>query len=100
MRWTAMVAFATAASLGSPLLGCGDTGPAAKRLQEKFSETWDAMKTWGVEKKDDFVKGAAPKLEELSQKLAEARRRRHVRVPRRPSNSSRRGTVSSRSSTH
>ncbi len=73
MRWTTIVALAMATSTGPWLAGCGESSPETKKLQQKIGETWDAMKTWGVEKKDEFVKSASPKLDELKQKFAEAK---------------------------
>jgi len=73
MRWTTIATVVMAVSASPWLSGCGDPSPTAKKVQDKLGETWDAMKTWGVEKKDDFVKSASPKLDELKQKFAEAK---------------------------
>jgi hypothetical protein len=71
MRWTTTSAV-MAMSLVPCLSGCGDT--TTKNVTQKMGETWDAMKTWGIEKKDDLVKASSQKLDELKPALAEAKK--------------------------
>ena len=71
MRWTTFAAAAIAVSFSSCLTGCGEPSPSAKKVQKELGDTWDAMKTWSAEKKDEFVKSASPKLDEAKQKFAE-----------------------------
>jgi len=73
MRWTTFATAAIAASFSPCLTACGEPSPSAKKVQKELGETWDAMKTWSVEKKDDFVRSASPKVEEAKQKFAEWR---------------------------
>lgn len=73
MRWTALLAMSVATSVGPSLTGCGEPGPEAKKLQQKLGETWGAMKSWGIEKKDAFVASASPRFDELKQKFADAK---------------------------
>lgn len=73
MRWTTTATLVIAMTALPALTGCGDPGPKAKEVADKLGETWGAMKSWGVEKKDEFVKSSGPKLEELKQKFASAK---------------------------
>lgn len=73
MRWNQLAVVAMTFGLALPTPGCGEPGPTAKKVIDKASETWDAMKTWGIEKKDDFVKSASPKIDELKQGFADAK---------------------------
>lgn len=73
MRWTKLAAVSVMCCVIPSLAACGEPSPAAKKVMDKASETWDAMKTWSVEKKDDFVKSASPKVEELKQGFADAK---------------------------
>ena len=73
MRFMKIASVVAATSLAPCLSGCGEPSPSAKNVQKKAGETWDAMKSWGVEKKDDLVKSASATLDEIKPKLAEAR---------------------------
>ena len=73
MRWTRIGTLAMVFGVGAGMSGCGEPSPTAKRVQDKLGETWDAMKTWGVEKRDEFLKSASPKLDELKQAFADAK---------------------------
>lgn len=61
-----------AACLAPALQACGDPSPATQKLQQQLGATWDAMSSWGVEKKDELLRSAGPKLEELKRGLADA----------------------------
>jgi len=73
MRWNQLAVVAMVFGIAPSLSGCGEPSPTAKKVMDKASETWDAMKTWGVEKKDDFVKVASPKVDEMKQGFADAK---------------------------
>jgi hypothetical protein len=68
-----IAAVLTAMSAGHCLTGCGESAPETKKLQQKLGETWDAMKSWGVEKKEEFVRNTSPKLDDLKRRFAEVR---------------------------
>jgi len=73
MRWTMIAAVVAAASLTFSLSGCGESSPETKKVTQKLGETWDAMKTWGIDKKDDLVKSSSEGLDTLKQKMADAK---------------------------
>lgn len=73
MRWNQLAVVAIVFGLAPSLSGCGEPSPSAKKVMDKASDTWDAMKTWGVEKKDDFVRSASPKVDEMKQGFADAK---------------------------
>jgi hypothetical protein len=73
MRFRKIASVVAAMSLAPCLFGCGEPSPSAKNVQRNLGETWDSMKTWGVEKKDEFVKSASATLDEIKPKLADAR---------------------------
>lgn len=73
MRWTTIAALGATLHLFPMLGGCGEPSPETKRVQEKLGETLDAMKAWGIDKKDDLLASAAQQLAAMKQKLAEAK---------------------------
>jgi hypothetical protein len=73
MRWTMIAAVVAAASLTSSLSGGGESSPETKKVTQKLGETWDAMKAWGIDKKDDLVKSSSEGLDTLKQKMADAK---------------------------
>lgn len=74
MKWTTIAAVTAALSLTPCLTGCGESSPETKKVQQKMGETWDAMKAWGIDKKDDLVKSSSENLEVMEEKLADAKR--------------------------
>lgn len=59
--------------LSAALTGCGDPSPSAKQVQTKVGEAWDAMKTWGAEKRDALVQKTDEGLKSLEKPLADAK---------------------------
>jgi len=73
MRWTNFAVVAMVFGFALSIPGCGEPSPAAKKVMDNASDTWDAMKTWSVAKKDDFVRVASPKVDELKAGFADAK---------------------------
>ena len=73
MHATARTTLLTTLFLSAALTGCGETSPSAKQVQTKMGETWDAMKTWGAEKRDALVKKTDEGLKSLEKPMADAK---------------------------
>jgi hypothetical protein len=74
MRWSVVPAVLALVGVGPLLAGCGEPSPEAKRVGQKAGETFDAMKAWGVDKRDDFVRSASATLESMKSIADDAKR--------------------------
>lgn len=67
-----VVIILTALVLLSGLHACGEAG---EKIAEKLGETWDAVKDYTVEKRDEAESFFESNLDGLDEKLAEAKRK-------------------------
>jgi hypothetical protein len=71
MRAPRLLLLACAASLA--LTGCGDE--TSQRVRTELGQAWGAMRTWGVERKDELVRSAGPMVDDLGRGLEAARQK-------------------------
>jgi hypothetical protein len=73
MRTVVVPSLALTLLVALGLSACGEPSPSAKAVQDKLGETWDAMKTWGAEKRDALVQKTDEGLKSLEKPLADAK---------------------------
>lgn len=73
MSWKTFVILGLSLAPAPWLAACGEDHPTAERVGTKVGEAWNAMTTWGVERKAELVEGASKGLADLKQAFAAAK---------------------------
>ncbi len=73
MRTTTLLLFGLALLFTVP--ACGEPSDELKDVSDKFGDTWDAVKTYGVKKRADAEAWFAKQAEAFPEKLAAAKKK-------------------------